>query len=64
MDAPNRRRLARLLAVIPVGRPLAEVLMHLARLPPNALESLILAVIERPEVASEFFERLGRGGET
>jgi hypothetical protein len=54
----------RLLAVIPVGQPLADVLMHLARLPPNSLESLILAVIERPEVASEFFERLGRGGET
>ena len=54
----------RLSAVIPEGRPLAEVLMHFARLPPNSLESLILAVIERPEVARQLFERLGQNGET
>jgi hypothetical protein len=41
----------RLLASIPDGRPLARVLMHLARLPPRALEAMIAAVIERPEWA-------------
>jgi hypothetical protein len=50
----------RLLAVIPAGRALAEVLMHLAQLPPNSLQSLILAVIEQPEAASRALEKLGR----
>jgi hypothetical protein len=53
----------RLLTVIPVGRPLADVLMHLARLPPKSLESLILAVIERPEFASQVLEASGRSKE-
>jgi hypothetical protein len=41
----------RLLTVSPSGRPLARVLMQLARLPADALESVISAVIERPEWA-------------
>ena len=35
----------RLLAATPAGRPLAQVLMDLARLPPEALESRMAAVI-------------------
>jgi hypothetical protein len=54
----------RLLAVIPPGQPLAEVLMHLAQLPPNSLQSLILEVIERPESAKGAFECLGRSEAT
>jgi hypothetical protein len=49
----------RLLALLPTGRPVAEVLMHLARLPPHSLESLMLAVIERPEWAPELLAALG-----
>jgi hypothetical protein len=41
----------RLLAAIPGGAPVATVLMHLARLPAKPLESIIAAVIERPEAA-------------
>ena len=54
----------RLLAAIPAGRPLAEVLMHLAQLPPNSLQSLIIDVIENPESASRALERLGRSEAT
>jgi len=39
----------RLLASFPNDLPLAEVLMHLARLPAGTLESVIAAVIEQPE---------------
>jgi hypothetical protein len=49
----------RLLAVLPSGRPLAEMLMHLARLPPRPLETLMLAVIEQPEWARELLAGLG-----
>src|SRR5262249_41216901 len=48
----------RLLTVLPEGQPLANVLMHLARLPPKALESLIRAVIEQPEWARELLARM------
>jgi hypothetical protein len=53
----------RVLAVIPDDRPLAGVLMHLARLPPKRLQSLIAAAIEQPELARPLFDELGRGGE-
>lgn len=42
-----------LLAVLPPHLPLAEVLMHLARLPAQSLQSLLLAVIEKPQHARE-----------
>jgi len=41
----------RLLAAIPDGAPVARVLMRLARLPPDTLESVVGAVIEQPESA-------------
>jgi hypothetical protein len=47
------------LAVLPDDRPVAEVLMHVARLPPKPLESLMLAVLERPEWARELLAQLG-----
>jgi hypothetical protein len=43
----------RLLAVIPEGRFLAEVLMYLARLTPKSLESLVSSVIDEPQLARE-----------
>jgi hypothetical protein len=49
----------RLLAVLPSDRPLAEMLMHMARLPARALESLMLAVIEQPDWARELLAGLG-----
>jgi hypothetical protein len=49
----------RLLVLIPPERPVAEVLMRLARLPAKSLESLVLAVIERPEWARELLSGLG-----
>src|SRR5262245_16454491 len=49
----------RLLALLPEGRPLAEMLMHLARLPAKSLECLMLAVIEQPEWARELLAGLG-----
>jgi hypothetical protein len=49
----------RLLAVLPAGRPLAEMLMHLARLPARSLETLLLAVIEQPPWARELLAGLG-----
>jgi hypothetical protein len=49
----------RLLAVLPEGRPIAEMLMHIARLPARSLESLMLAVIEQPEWARELLASLG-----
>ena len=48
----------RLLALIPVGRPVERVLMHLARLPPKSLETLIAAVLEKPEWARELLGAL------
>ena len=41
----------RLLASLPDGRPVAKVLMHLARSPAATLESVVAAVIEHPEGA-------------
>ena len=49
----------RLLAVLPDGRPVAEMLMHLARLPARSLETLMLAVIEQPPWARELLAGLG-----
>ena len=49
----------RLLAVLPAGRQLAEMLMHLARLPARSLETLILAVLEQPDWARELLVGLG-----
>ncbi|OJW21185.1 MAG: hypothetical protein BGO49_24540 [Planctomycetales bacterium 71-10] len=53
----------RFLAVQPGERPIAEMLMHVARLSPGALESLILAVIERPEWARELMAGLDASDE-
>ena len=49
----------RVLAVFPEGRPLPEMLMHLARMEAAALERAMLAVIEQPEVARELLAGLG-----
>jgi hypothetical protein len=49
----------RFLAVLPTGRPVAEMLMHVARLPARSLESLLLSVIEQPEWAKELLSGLG-----
>jgi hypothetical protein len=49
----------RLLAVVPERRPIAKVLMHLARLPANSLQSLVRAVIEQPEWAREILASSG-----
>jgi hypothetical protein len=43
----------RLLWLLPRERPVAEMLMHLARLPAKSLEALMLAVLEKPEWARE-----------
>jgi hypothetical protein len=48
----------RLLAVLPHERPLAEILMHMARLDPAPLERLMLAVVEDPGQARELLGRL------
>jgi hypothetical protein len=41
----------RLLPLFPDGRPVADVLMCIARLAPKSLESLMVATIEQPERA-------------
>ena len=48
----------RFLALRPPDRPLAEIMMHLARLPPSALESLMLAILEDPPLARDGLARL------
>jgi len=48
----------RLLAVLPKDRPIAGVLMHIARLPARSLERLMLAVMEEPKWAREFLVEL------
>jgi len=48
-----------LLLLPPDGMPVAEVLMHLARLPAASLESLVRAVIEQSEDARPQLARLG-----
>jgi hypothetical protein len=50
----------RLLTVIPQSPPIAQILMQLARLPPNSLHTLIEAVIEKPDFAREILATLGR----
>lgn len=49
----------RLLAVVPDHQPIAEILMHIARLPPDSLHSLIEAVIEKPDWAKEILGSFG-----
>ena len=49
----------RLLAVLPPARPLAEMLMHLARLPPSTLNPLVGLVVEDPESARGALASLG-----
>ena len=49
----------RLLAVLPGDRPVAVMLMHLARLPAQSLQTLLLAVIEEPDWARELLVGLG-----
>jgi hypothetical protein len=49
----------RLLAVMPDDRPLPEVLMHIARLDPQPLEHLMLAVIEEPQQARQLLAKFG-----
>jgi hypothetical protein len=51
----------RLLAAAPGGRPIAELLMHIARLPPTPLHSLVGSIIERPALAREILATLGIG---
>jgi hypothetical protein len=48
----------RLLAVMPHHRPLADVLMCMARLPARSLEALMEAVIEQPDWARELLSGL------
>jgi hypothetical protein len=49
----------RLLAVLPPGRPLAEMLMHIARLDPDALEDLMMAVMSDPARARQLLAEIG-----
>jgi hypothetical protein len=48
----------RLLAVLPNDRSVAEMLMHIARLDPEPLERLMLAVVENPAEARDLLEAL------
>ncbi len=48
----------RLLAVLPAGHPLPEVLMHIARLEPEPLEQLMLAVVSDPRAARQELQTL------
>ena len=50
--APGGELWRRFLIAVPDDLPLAKVLMHLARLPAEDLESLIATVIEQPEKAT------------
>ena len=49
----------RLLALAPRDRPLARVVMHIARLDPESLEQLMLRIIEDPSSARTCLQRLG-----
>ncbi len=51
----------RLLRVLPKDRPLAECIMRIARLGPDALETLMINVIESPDVARTTLQGLGAG---
>jgi hypothetical protein len=48
----------RLLSVLPRERPLAEILMHIARLDPVSLERLMLTIIDNQSEARELLEQL------
>jgi hypothetical protein len=50
----------RLLPLLPDDRPVAEMLMHMARLSARSLECLTLAVLENQDWARELFASLGR----
>ena len=50
----------RFLAVLPHDRELAEMLMHVARLEPAALEELMLNILEEPDRARRRLRGLGR----
>ena len=47
-----------LLKLLPPGAVLSEILMHLARLEPRPLESLMLQIIEEPEAARAILKTL------
>ena len=49
----------RFLAVLPSGRPLPEMLMHVARLEPAELEDLMIAVVGDPPAARDVLETIG-----
>lgn len=49
----------RLLAVAPQHFPIAELLMHMARLPPEPLHALLVSVIEQTDLAREVMASLG-----
>jgi hypothetical protein len=47
------------LAAMPEGQNLSETVMHVARLDPEALEHLMMAVVEDTERAQRLLEELG-----
>jgi hypothetical protein len=49
----------RLLPLLPDDRPVAQIIMHMARLPAKSLEALMLAVVEKPEWARELIAAMG-----
>ncbi len=49
----------RFLKVLPEDRTIAEMLMHVARLDPDPLEDLMMAVVEDPEHARVLLNNLG-----
>ena len=49
----------RMLALVPADPPIAVTLMHLARLPPASLHSVVLAVLEQPEEARGLLAGVG-----
>ena len=49
-----------LLPLLPDQPPVAAMVMRIAKLPPTALESLMLAVVEDPDWARELLAGLGR----
>lgn len=49
-----------LLPLLPIGRPVAEMVMHMARLPARSLECLMLAVVENKDWARELLASLGQ----
>jgi hypothetical protein len=51
----RRRHLAALLS----GRPVAEMLMHMALMSARSLETLMLAIIEQPPRAREILAAMG-----